>query len=198
MKLQKLLPPLAMLLCLTYGVAARQTLPGQPVISLDFAQHCVGDTWKLKLSNGVPNTSMRLLGTSNGKSWEITDWRKTDGVGSFTEEGTFAAGTVGSHTLKLDIGGILSNTLSFVVSECRVEGSRIAFVSTRDGGGPPSSFGGWGAYIYLANADGSGVTRLTQGAKPTWSADGQRIAFQRWSGPLGRPEIRVINADGSN
>src|SRR5262245_26505653 len=140
---------------------------------------------------------MRLLGTSNGQPWEITDWRKTDGDGSFREEGTFAAGTVGSHTLKLDIGGILSNTLSFVVSECRVQGSRIAFVSTRDGGGPAAGFGAV-PYIDLANADGSGVTRLTQGAKPAWSADGQRLAFHRWSPPIGPPEIRVINADGSN
>src|SRR5262245_49557278 len=70
MKPQKLLPSLATLLCLTFGVAAQQTPPGQPAISLDFAQYCVGDTWKLKLSNGVANTSMRLLGTSNGQSWE--------------------------------------------------------------------------------------------------------------------------------
>jgi Tol biopolymer transport system component len=200
MKPQKLVPTLAMLLCLTFGVAAQQTPPGQPAISLDFAQYCVGNTWKFKLRNAVPNTPMRLLGTSNGQSWEVTDWPKTDREGGLTEEGTFAAAAVGSHTLKLDIGGVLSNTLSFVVSECEVKGSRIAFVSTRDGGAPapgtPSV-----PHIYVANADGSGVTRLTQGAMPAWSADGKRIAFVSWSrgafGP-GPPEIRVINADGSN
>jgi TolB protein len=46
------------------------------------------------------------------------------------------------------------------------------------------------------NADGSGVTRLTQGsggdASPRWSPDGSRIAFSR-SG-----SIAVMNADGSN
>src|SRR5262249_25041863 len=108
---QKLLP-LAILFCLTFRVAAQQTPPGRPALSLDFAQYCLGNTWKLKLNNGVPNTSMRLLGTSNGQAWEITDWRKTDGDGSFREEGTFAREAVGSHTLKLDIGGIQSNTLS--------------------------------------------------------------------------------------
>jgi len=180
---------IAMVLCMTLGVTAQLPQQGQPAISLDFAQYCVGDTWKLKLSNGVPNTSMHLLGTSNGQSWEITNWHKTDGDGSYREEGTFASGAVGSHTLKLNIGGIVSNTLSFVVSECPVKGSRIAFVSTRDGGGPFP-------YIYVANADGSGVTRLTQGANPTWSPDGQRIAFH--AAGSGLTEIRVMNADGSN
>src|SRR5262245_36005559 len=120
MKPANLVLIIAMVLCLTLGVAAQlpQGPPTQPVISLDFAQYCVGNSWKLKLSNGVPNTSIRLVGTSNGQSWQITDWHKTDGDGSYREEGTFAAGTVGSHTLKMDVGGIQSNTLSFVVSDC--------------------------------------------------------------------------------
>jgi WD40 repeat protein len=35
------------------------------------------------------------------------------------------------------------------------------------------------AGIYIANADGSGITRLTTGGRPAWSPNGQRIAFQR-------------------
>jgi len=35
------------------------------------------------------------------------------------------------------------------------------------------------AGIYVANADGSGITRLTTGGRPAWSPNGQRIAFQR-------------------
>src|SRR5262245_36460672 len=144
MKPTNLVLIIAMVLCMTLRVTARMPQqgpqPSQPVISLDFAQYCIGDSWKLRLNNSVPNTSMRLLGTSNGQSWEVTDWRKTDRDGSFREEGAFAAGTVGSHTLKLDIAGILSNTVYFVVSECRVRGSRIAFVSTRDGGGAAAGY----------------------------------------------------------
>src|SRR5262245_9511215 len=80
MKSPNLVLIIAMVLCLTHGVTAQlpQAPPSQPVISLDFAQYCIGDFWKLKSSNGAPNTSMRLLGTSNGQSWEITDWRKTE------------------------------------------------------------------------------------------------------------------------
>jgi hypothetical protein len=62
---------------------------------------------------------------------------------------------------------------------------RIAFVSSRDG---PYQ-------IYLANGDGSGVSRLTVGYGPAWSWDDQRIAFHRDS-PEGLV-IGVINVDGT-
>jgi TolB protein len=60
--------------------------------------------------------------------------------------------------------------------------ARVAFVSDRSGA----------LRIYLANADGSGVTPLTPGEAPAWSPDGSRIAFHRGGG------IYVINADGTN
>ena len=53
-----------------------------PVISLDFAQYCIGDSWKFRLSNGVPSVPARLLGSSNGQSWEITDWLTADAAGA--------------------------------------------------------------------------------------------------------------------
>ena len=68
------------------------------------------------------------------------------------------------------------------------DGSKIAFVSERDGDGD----------IYVMNADGSGVVRLTDagGSRPTWSPDGSKIAFE--SDRDGNPEIYVMDADGSN
>jgi len=91
----------------------------EPVLSLDSAQYCVGSFWNLKVSNGATNTSIRLLGTSNGQSWEIRDWRKTDGHGNWSEIGVFAPGTEGSDFLRVDINGTLSNVVSLVVSNCR-------------------------------------------------------------------------------
>jgi YVTN family beta-propeller protein len=68
---------------------------------------------------------------------------------------------------------------------------KIAFVSTRD---DPNG------EIYVMNADGSGVTRLTSDpgldADPTWSPDGTQIA---WAAErAGNVDIYVMDADGSN
>ena len=77
------------------------------------------------------------------------------------------------------------------------DGRRILVVKCR---------GGQKCDIYVMNADGSGlraVTRNRQSGWPIWSPNGRKIAFSRVrSGvksqyPSGRPEVWVMNADGS-
>jgi TolB protein len=68
------------------------------------------------------------------------------------------------------------------------DGTRIAFTSNRDGNNE----------LYIMNADGSGVRRLTNhpaiDTTPTWSPTGTQIAFTSDRG--GTPSIYVIGVDG--
>lgn len=82
------------------------------------------------------------------------------------------------------------------------DGTKIAFASLRNTpvcDGTPSSPCNW--EIYVMNADGSGVTRLTDhpavDQSPAWSPDGSKIAFTsaRAGVPIG---VYVMNADGSD
>ena len=70
------------------------------------------------------------------------------------------------------------------------DSKRLAFYSDRDGN----------AEIYVMNADGSAVTRLTTNAAdegyPSWSPDGRTITFD--SDRDGNFEIYAMDADGSN
>ena len=88
------------------------------------------------------------------------------------------------------------------------DGQRIAFASGRHGDSSSYMASRYGSDItqltgnfdiYIMNADGSGLTQLTNGAgsdlRPSWSPDGRRIVFQ--SDRDGDPDIYIINADGS-
>lgn len=51
-----------------------------------------------------------------------------------------------------------------------------------------------GGDIYIINADGTGLRRLTHGLDPQLSPDGSKVAFTRWEP---RYELFTINTDGS-
>ena len=80
------------------------------------------------------------------------------------------------------------------------DGKKIAFVSTRDDPNLQTCGQNCAKNIYAMNANGSGVTRLTNvtsgfNTAPVWSIDTKKIAFV--SNRDGNDEIYVMNADGS-
>jgi hypothetical protein len=89
-----------------------------PILTLEAGRSCVGGNWTLKVTKARPNASVRLLGTSNSKSWEVAQWGVTDVNGSYSSVGTFANGTEGNYVLSVAVDGLFSNSVSFVVSSC--------------------------------------------------------------------------------
>jgi photosystem II stability/assembly factor-like uncharacterized protein len=88
-----------------------------PVLTLQ-SGYCATSPWTLAVTNGPPNTTIRLIGTDNGQPWEIPAWGTTDSNGSFSENGTFTEQVLGSWTEVVEVGGAHSNGISFVVSDC--------------------------------------------------------------------------------
>jgi len=96
----------------------RRCGPLIPVLTMEAARFCPGNAWTLKVSHGIANTSVHISGTQNGRFWRSQDWAKTDANGNLTVNGVFVAGTEGSYTERVEVGGLLSNSIAFTVSKC--------------------------------------------------------------------------------
>jgi len=147
-------------------------------------------------SVGVPPrqrvvTATVILGTILGLTACV------DGTGlSVTDELVFAQHTAGNTSAEIKVirvtgGGertLASHPAWDLHPAWSPDGRRIAFSSRRDSG----------YEIYVMDADGSGVRRLTddpvrQSFAPSWSPDGSLIAFE---GDGLRPNIHVVPATG--
>jgi TolB protein len=82
-------------------------------------------------------------------------------------------------------------------------GARIAFVSNRAESARClfHDCAGYTNELYVMDADGGDVTRLTETpheeASPAWSPDGERIVYSRILDENASHELYVVNADGS-
>jgi len=83
-------------------------------------------------------------------------------------------------------------TLVVFLSLSLISQAQIAFVSERD----------WNAEIYVMDADGNNLRKLTNHLasekSPSWSPDGQSIVFQSDRDGAKNSEIYVMDADGNN
>ena len=78
------------------------------------------------------------------------------------------------------------------------DGKRILFMCRK--GSPPEGGVIPAFELCVMNADGTGLTRLTNTGRtltPNWSPDGQQIVFHRAVGGGGRFQLFLINADGT-
>jgi TolB protein len=96
----------------------------------------------------------------------------------------------GENPRSLTVAGGMPAGTTFLVSCPGSAVGQLAFTDDRDGNDE----------IYLVNADGAGLQRLTTNPavdiQPTWSPDGSKLAFSSDRG--GKSNIYVMNVDGSN
>ncbi|HYH87460.1 MAG TPA: Ig-like domain-containing protein [Pyrinomonadaceae bacterium] len=90
-----------------------------------------------------------------------------------------------------DLRRLTTNSAANSMPTWSADGTRIAFVSFKDG---PFD-------LYYMNTDGSNQTRVTVNnlmneQEPVWSPDGMKLAFAAWKD--GFFQIFVINTDGTN
>jgi hypothetical protein len=70
------------------------------------------------VSGAESNSAIHLFGNSNGQTWEIDAWDKTNALGAYEATGTFFKDSEGRHTLYVDVDGVTSNDVSFRVLDC--------------------------------------------------------------------------------
>ena len=103
------------------GTAIQPLLAGQVdrvLLTMNSTRYCVGANWSLTLSNAAANAAIRLDGVVNGIPWEIPYWADTDTSGNFRANGTYAGDVAAKYTLRAEIMGSTSNTLTVEVVNC--------------------------------------------------------------------------------
>jgi Tol biopolymer transport system component len=154
------------------------------------------------------NSDIYVIGVDGSDETRLTTDRAFDADPAWSPDGTRIAFTStrdgnkeiygmnadGSNPRRLtNDGGAVANIDADAVDQDPAwspDGRRIAFESNRDRN----------YEIYVVNADGSGLERLTnhpaQDALPAWSPDGTRIAFRSDRGGKENVDIWTMRPDG--
>jgi hypothetical protein len=185
--------PLVLILCLAAGLLGAR-LPQAAVLAQEEPPRPAAETPPSRLSyDGVPEALPLPAGVAAQETApaeqapEYAVWSRLVFQSLRNQHDWDVYGARGDGTDPVN----LSNQQSMDVHPRLNRGAmRVAFASNR-----------FGAYeIFVMNADGSGLARLTINGTddlyPAWSFDGSRIAFQAYRNN-GQAEIYVMNADGS-
>src|SRR5262245_24670907 len=148
-----------------------------------------------------------VLDVQTRRPRRLTDHPALDYNAAFAPDGRSVAfaserdGNLELYTVGLDGSGPRRLTDEFALDDHPAfspDGKLIAFVSTRQPGSKPGQ--AWNA-VYVMNADGSGVRRVSPpGAadySPAWSPTGGLIAVASGSGRAGGTDLYTMKPDGS-
>ena len=132
----------------------------------------------------------RITATAPGGKTAVSDvYVQGEMVVASSRKGRFQLYAVDRSNLA-DLRKISADTVLEGAPAFSPDGSRIAYVTTRDGN----------AEIYAMDTDGRNVTRLTADPqaddRPAFTPDGRQIVFQS-TRAAGKTQIFIMNADGS-
>ena len=144
-------------------------------------------------------TNLTQITTGEAPSWSPDGKRilfHIQGMSNSSRAGFFVIDADGSNLKK--IGRDSPRDLSSRYPTWSPDGKRIAFSSFINPYHPTAQQENQG--LYIMDADGTNLTRITTGETPSWSPDGKRIAFAARSRQrLTRThDIYIMDADGTN
>jgi TolB protein len=141
-----------------------------------------------------------LAGVVDGFFPEAWSWAPDGTRIAFAADGAvFTVNTTGTpHATKIPLrprpadtsGARPHHAPAYTAAVWSPDGKRIAF--QWDDGGATCCVNDW---IYIANADGTGVTRIHRGSIRAWSPDGRKLAFAE--GIVNDWSLSVVSATGS-
>src|SRR5437867_12545628 len=198
------------LICLILGgpatAFAGSALPTRSAASVDGVNSARPDTAEVTLATSSAIAFIRnsTLGTTSpdgsGAAPLLATVGNNDAAPSYSANGTkiafetarFSGGSPDIAVVNADGTGLVKVVQNAREPTWSPDGTKIAYVANRDG-----LIGS----IYVANADGTNETRVTNAFpasddQPAWSPDGTRIAFWTNQGAIGL-RIGIVNADGT-
>ena len=182
-------------------------LPG-PDTNVQFETQAVGENWMEVRVGGLhvregPDTFYPSLGTVQKGSrmsilgrYPLTGWLQVAYVGPAGERG-WVTGNEEFVVVHGDLGAVpqVVEVQPGNVPQRSDLASAAAPPPSSDVAGKLVFQTSSGGDIYIVNADGTGLRKLTTGLDPALSPDGTQVAFARWEGiPRG---LFVINVDGT-